>query len=137
MTSPELTHVTGDDHESDVNAAAVVGFAVALTIALAIALVLLGQLFVVFRVSETHSGATLRNPAASDLRLPSTEPQLQVHPRRELLELRAREDAGLNSYGWVDQPAGIVHVPIEDAMKRIAERGLPTRPAGRPAGAPR
>lgn len=34
-----------------------------------------------------------------------------------LRDLRAREAAAANSYGWVDQPKGIVRVPIERAMQ--------------------
>jgi len=39
------------------------------------------------------------------------------------------EEQTLNSYGWVDQNAGVVHIPIAEAMKLVAQRGLPTRPA--------
>jgi hypothetical protein len=34
----------------------------------------------------------------------------------------------LSSYGWVDQKAGVVHIPIDQAMKNIVQQGLPTRP---------
>ncbi|MFT3780885.1 MAG: hypothetical protein QM790_02645 [Nibricoccus sp.] len=37
-----------------------------------------------------------------------------------LRELRAKEVAG-NSYGWVDQSKGVVHVPIERAMQLTLE----------------
>jgi hypothetical protein len=37
------------------------------------------------------------------------------------------EGAVLNSYRWVDKEAGIVGVPIERAIKILAERGLPAR----------
>jgi hypothetical protein len=40
--------------------------------------------------------------------------------------LRAREEGVLESYGWVDQKAGIVRIPIEEAMRLLAERGLPS-----------
>lgn len=47
-----------------------------------------------------------------------------------LHEMRAAEDAQLSTYGWVNRPAGIVHIPIRRAMDLIAERGVrPTRPA--------
>ena len=29
------------------------------------------------------------------------------------------------SYGWVDEKSGIAKIPVEDAMKIIAEKGLP------------
>ncbi len=31
----------------------------------------------------------------------------------------------VNSYGWIDRKKGVVHVPIDEAMKQLAERGLP------------
>jgi hypothetical protein len=63
---------------------------------------------------------------AQENRLPP-EPRLQTNPRQDLRELRASEDAILNSYGWVDQNTGIVRIPIGAAMKLVAERGLPAR----------
>ena len=38
--------------------------------------------------------------------------------------LSARMDAQLEGIGWVDRNAGIVHMPIEQAMTLAAERGL-------------
>jgi hypothetical protein len=34
------------------------------------------------------------------------------------------------SYGWVNQQAGVAHIPIERAKSLIAEKGLPLREAG-------
>lgn len=56
------------------------------------------------------------------------EPRLEDDERTELNGFRYREEEQLNSYGWVDQNAGVVHIPIDQAMKLIAERGLPTTP---------
>ncbi len=33
----------------------------------------------------------------------------------------ARQKKQLNGYGWVDRSAGVVHIPIERAMERVAE----------------
>ena len=56
------------------------------------------------------------------------EPRLQTHPIRDLRELRAAEDAVLNSYGWVDRKAGIVRIPIARAMELLAKRGVTAVP---------
>jgi hypothetical protein len=56
------------------------------------------------------------------------EPRLQTHPIRDLHDLRAAEDAVLNSYGWVDRKAGIVRIPIARAMALLAARGMGARP---------
>jgi hypothetical protein len=52
-------------------------------------------------------------------------PQLEIDPHLGLLALRAREDAELNQYGWVDRTNGVVRIPIRRAMELIAQRGLP------------
>jgi hypothetical protein len=52
-------------------------------------------------------------------------PRLQVQPAADLERLRAREQAWLNSYGWVDRSNDIAHIPIDRAMQLILERGLP------------
>ena len=57
------------------------------------------------------------------------EPRLETNERTELNNFRLGEEQTLNSYGWVDQSAGVARIPITEAMKLVAERGLPTRPA--------
>jgi len=57
------------------------------------------------------------------------EPRLETDERTEINDFRLGEEQTLNSYGWVDQNAGVVHIPIAEAMKLVAQRGLPTRPA--------
>jgi hypothetical protein len=54
-------------------------------------------------------------------------PRLQANPARELEEMRAQENAILQSYGWVDRERGVIRIPIEKAMQLTIERGLPTR----------
>lgn len=56
------------------------------------------------------------------------EPRLEDDERTELNAFRYAEEEKLNSYGWVDQNAGTVHIPIERAMELVAQRGLPTTP---------
>lgn len=57
-------------------------------------------------------------------------PQLEIDERTQLDGIRTEEADILNSYGWVDQKAGIVHIPIDRAMDLVAQRGLPVRTQG-------
>lgn len=50
-------------------------------------------------------------------------PRLQPSPPIDLASFRAQEDSILNSYGWVDQEKKVVRVPIDEAMRILAERG--------------
>lgn len=53
------------------------------------------------------------------------EPRLQQSPPRDLKALRTREDWELNNYHWIDKIGGTVAIPIEQAMRTVAERGIP------------
>ena len=70
------------------------------------------------------------DPAPPPLALPDQtppEPRLQLSPRRDWQTMMAEDNQLLNSYGWVDQQAGTVRIPIERAMDLVLERGLPAR----------
>jgi hypothetical protein len=54
-----------------------------------------------------------------------TFPRLVTAEPRVLAAFRAQEDALLSSYGWVEKDKGLVRIPIAEAMKIVAERGLP------------
>jgi hypothetical protein len=56
------------------------------------------------------------------------QPRLEINERTEINQFRLHEEQQLNSYDWVDQPAGVVRIPIDRAMQLLAERGLPTSP---------
>jgi hypothetical protein len=49
-------------------------------------------------------------------------PRLHIEPHDELMNLRHREEQKLSGYGWVNRKAGIVHIPIERAMRVMAEQ---------------
>lgn len=57
-------------------------------------------------------------------------PQLEIDERTQLNQIRLDEEDTLATYGYVDQKAGIVRIPIERAMDLIAQRGLPVRASG-------
>ena len=60
------------------------------------------------------------------LRFPA--PQLQPDPTADLNKYREAVEQQLNSTGWIDQKAGIAHIPVERAIDLLAQRGLPVRP---------
>ncbi len=49
-------------------------------------------------------------------------PHLQAEPGPDLRRMRAISEQGLHRYGWVDQEAGVVHIPIERAMALYVRR---------------
>ena len=129
---PHAEHA-GDDNpavhheESDVNIRAILGFGAGMIV---VGIVLALAVFVLFGYFNSRESAKVAPEyplaAAPESRLPP-EPRLQINPREDLQSLRANEDATLSGYGWVDKNAGIVRIPIDQAMKLTLQRGLPAR----------
>ena len=65
----------------------------------------------------------------TDRMLPPS-PRLQVLPHQELQVYCAAQQQDVNTYAWVNQPSGVVRIPVDRAMELILARGLPARPAG-------
>ncbi len=78
-------------------------------------------------ISYQYPPANLNNAPAPTL---PPEPRREAVPGEQLQQLRSHEDQLLNTYGWIDQKAGTVHIPIDRAMDLLLQRGLPSRPAG-------
>lgn len=64
-------------------------------------------------------------------------PNLQIQPEKELAAMREAERERLTTWGWTDKSLGLAHMPIEDAIDRLAVPepapaaipGAPTEPA--------
>lgn len=127
--------------EHDVQASAVAKLLAGLAAA---ALVTMLVLFPVFRYfnSRMRAGDPPPPPMGAHPagRLPP-EPRLQTRPADDLSAQQRQEAERLRSYGWVDEQAGVVHIPIEEAMRIVAERARGAAPASpaptaSPAAAP-
>jgi hypothetical protein len=125
----------GDDapeshHENrDVDVRGIFAFGAALIVS---AILIQGMIWLLFQYFSGRESTRLTPDyplaAGRETRLPP-EPRLQTDPRADLLELRAHEDAVLSTYSWVDKGAGVVRIPIDEAIRITAQRGLPARPA--------
>jgi hypothetical protein len=76
--------------------------------------------------------APLAAPAPAHGQLPPLPPgpNLLTSEPTNLRTFRASEDMSLSTYGWVDQNAGTVRIPIDRAKELILERKLlPVAPA--------
>lgn len=125
-------HEHGDNpsvhHETtDVNIRGILAFGAALIV---VAIIIHVVIWVLFRYMDARQAARIppQYPLASQqqVRVPP-EPRLQTNPREDLRVLRDQERQTLSSYGWVDKNAGVVRIPIDEAMKLTLQRGLPAR----------
>jgi hypothetical protein len=113
-----------DTEKTDAEGRAVLKAALYLVLAttlVAVGLVYLTHGLVSLEVAGDPAPAPLREATG---RLPP-EPRLQTLPFADIHAQREEEDHVLTSYGWVDPKAGTVRIPIEDAIRILAARGLP------------
>ncbi len=117
-------HREGRGYEGlDLKIRPLVIFGVSLVLAIILAS-LVGWGLVRFLTSQR----TWAPPPPSPVSMPAgpAGPRLQTNAPRDLREFREGEDAVQNSYGWVNRQAGRVRIPIEQAIRLVLERGLPS-----------
>jgi hypothetical protein len=100
-------------------------FALWLAVAVVISAAIVYGTFWLFEGQEKAAGqAAVQFPlAAGQVREPQG-PRLQTQPFKDIYLLRQAEREKLTTYGWVDQGAGVVRIPIDDALRIVSERGL-------------
>jgi hypothetical protein len=123
VVNPDVHH-----EESDVNIRGIFGFAAALIVVAVIVHVAMWLLLRFFDVRADRQDRIDYPLAVEQERRLPPEPRLQTNPRQDLQNLRAGENDILTSYGWVDRNAGVVRIPIDEAIKLTLQRGLPARP---------
>ena len=115
--------------ESDVNVSAILRYGLGLAVIAAVVHVFLWWLLGIYeRQHERAQTQVYPMAVGQQNRLPPS-PRFQENPQQDLQDLRAKQRALLEGYGWVSKEGGIARIPIEDAMKIVVERGLPTREA--------
>lgn len=120
-TPTGLRHEVKDVH---VRPIALSGFALALLIALSF-----GAMKGLFDYADRQHSLEDVAPSPMMLERPQQppEPRLQTTPVPNRKLIAENERNLLNSYGWADQKAGKVRIPVSQAMKLLVERGLPVR----------
>jgi hypothetical protein len=123
MDETKPPHTPHAGHETtDVNVWAVGKFAIGLVI---VCVVSIGLLFGLLKFFQSREETSVANTVEPTKMFP--EPQLQKTPIPDLKAIRAEEDRLLNGYAWVDQPKGVVRIPVDRAIEVLAQRGLPSR----------
>jgi hypothetical protein len=63
-------------------------------------------------------------------------PMLETNERGQMHDFLMDQENQLNSYGWVDEKAGVAHIPIDRAMDLMVQKGVPVyQPGAKQAGA--
>jgi len=137
-TGQEPRHTDVSFEERDVNARTIYGYLFALGLAVVAALLICVY---ILRFTLNYAASTDTPPPPSrealgkDFRALPPEPRLQGVPGHETdpqadLRKKIREDSEANEkLEWIDKSSGIAQIPVKDAMKIIAEKGLAAAPA--------
>ena len=123
----ELRRPENPGHEpaDDVSIPTIVRFGVGLGIATAVISLAMWGLFRFFAARQEKRDEPVPPMVAANLRRTPSGPRLEPNPLAPRRAARAREDAVLESYGWVDRNAGIARIPIDRAMELLVDKGLP------------
>jgi hypothetical protein len=111
----------------------------AIVLGAVVVLVAVGLVFYIqlLRARETRKDAPLSPVARQEPDRRPPQPRLQERPFEDVRALRGDQQDAATTYGWVDESKGVVRIPVEQAMRLIAERGLPARAASpTPAASP-
>ena len=123
--------------ERDVNVRTIYGYLFALGLAVVAALLIC---IYILRFTAKYAASTETPPPPSrealgkDFRQLPPEPRLQGVPGHETdpqadLRKKVQEDSEANEkLEWIDKSGGVAQIPVKDAMKIIAEKGLTTAP---------
>jgi len=134
-TGQEPRHADVSFEERDIQAGTIYGYLFALGLAVAASLLICVY---ILRFTAKFAASTDTPPPPSreahQKELPP-EPRLQGVPGHETdpqadLRKKIQEDSEANQkLEWIDKPGGIAQIPVKDAMKIVAEKGLSVPPA--------
>jgi len=119
------TPQTAEHEHTDIEPSIAAKFALWLAVAMVISAALMYGTFWLFegREEEINRERQQFPLAVGQVREP-VGPRLQTQPFKDIYMLRQVEREKLTTYGWVDQSAGIVRIPIDDALRIVSERGV-------------
>jgi len=137
-TGQEPRHNDVSFEERDVQASTIYGYLFTLGLAVVISALICVY---ILRFTLRYAASTDTPPPPSrealgkDYRVLPPEPRLQGVPGHQTdpqadLRKKIQEDSEANEkLEWIDKAGGIAQIPVKDAMKIVAEKGLPAGPA--------
>lgn len=121
MSASDQTQTGVGHEERDIRPSAVVGWTVGIFVLMLVSMALMWLFLGGVNRFITRTGPPA-NPMAEFVPTEPPVPRLQADALGDLEALRAREQAQLDAYGWVDRQAGTVRIPIDRAMTLLLER---------------
>lgn len=123
MDEPGVLAGVAPPHQPDaIDARRIVQVALVLVVTLAVCIA--ASVWIAHSLARRYA----RPPAVQPAALPATAgPPLQPDPATALAQFRAQKEATLHGYRWIDRAHGIAQIPIDAAMRIIAQRSAASR----------
>jgi hypothetical protein len=127
-------HTDVSFEERDIKAGSIYRYLLALGVATAAALVIciyILRLTTNFMASSDTAPPPSREALGKNFRTMPPEPRLQgipgheTDPQQDLRDKVKIDTAANERFDWIDRNSGIAQIPVKDAMKIVAEKGLP------------
>jgi len=133
----EPRHTDVSFEERDVQASTIYGYLFTLGLAVVISALICVYIlrFTLRYAASTDTPPPPSREALGKDRVLPPEPRLQGVPGHQTdpqadLRKKIQEDSEANEkLEWIDKSGGIAQIPVKDAMKIVAEKGLPAGPA--------
>src|SRR5882672_454887 len=143
-TKLENANSHGSYERQDLSPAGILYFLLGLAVATLLCVFALRGLFVFLenreKASQPQVSPLVTNLPADTRRIPGDpeeylkkafpDPRLENDESKNFSKQRLNEEQVLYSYGWIDEEAGTLRIPIERAMDLLEQRGLPVRSQG-------
>jgi hypothetical protein len=137
-TQDEMHNIDVAHEHADIDISGIVSAAAGLAAVTAVAFVLMAGLFRLLDSQARKNDPVVSPLAAQPTNMPrhiagpepfgsAPGPRLLTNEPAVLREQRSTEESHLSGYGWVNEQAGVARMPIAEAKKLLAERGLPAR----------
>jgi hypothetical protein len=124
MQNNHATPLLGGHEKTDATARPLLTYGAILSAIIIAVALLMWATFRAFAVEQSLGAPP--TPFAQGRLLPP-EPRLQPDPRIDLNRLRKQEETSISGYGWVNPTDGVIRIPVDRAMDRLIEKGLPVQ----------
>lgn len=126
---PEAAQAGYERRDADVRTLLKFGFWLFVTL---VAVFLVSKWTFTYYAKSQQLGPPVSPFESGNVRVLPPQPRLQVTPQRDLAAYCEAQREALTTYGWVDQQRSVAHIPIDVAMKKLLDGGLPVRAGSQP-----
>jgi hypothetical protein len=134
-TGQEPRHTDVSFEERDIKASTIYGYLLALGVAVVASLLICVYILrftLNFAASSDTPPPPSREALGKDFRALPPEPRLQgfgfpgqqADPQADLRKKNQGDAEANEKLEWIDKPGGVAQIPVRDAMKILAEKGL-------------